>query len=102
MSNVSWQPFYTGVTSNLFRRAFQHKQHRPGSYTAQYNIDRLLWYRQFHEVRHAIAYEKVVKKYSRAKKLTLIRKLNPNGDDLSRDWFKPEWFRGEIAVSRKP
>jgi predicted GIY-YIG superfamily endonuclease len=72
------------------------------SYTAQYNIDRLLWYRQFHEVRHAIAYEKVVKKYSRAKKLTLIRKLNPNGDDLSRDWFKPEWFRGEIAVSRKP
>ena len=100
MSNASWQPFYTGVTSNLFRRAFQHKQHWPGSYTARYNIDRLLFYVEFRSITHAIAYEKLLKRYSRAKKIALIRKMNPNGDDLSRDWFKPEWFRGEIAVRK--
>lgn len=99
MSNASWKPFYTGVTSALFRRVFQHKQHWSGSYTTRYNIDRLLYYEEFHDVRHAIAYEKLLKRHSRAKKIALIRKMNPNGEELSREWFKPEWFKGEIAPS---
>lgn len=99
MSNASWKPFYTGVTSNLFQRAFQHKQHWSGSYTARYKLDRLLYYMEFHDVHHAIAYEKLLERHSREKKIALIRKMNPNGDDLSREWFKPEWFKGKIARS---
>ena len=86
MSNTSWQPFYTGITSNLPRRVSEHQRHEPGSYTALYNIDRLLYYEQYRDVRHAIAREKTLKRYTRAKKLALIRKMNPNGDDLSREW----------------
>ena len=92
MSNESWRPFYTGVTSELPQRVWQHQQHEPGSYTAQYNIDRLFYYERYQNVFHAIARGKTLKRYTRAKKLALIRKINPHGDDLSRDWgtqFKP-------------
>ena len=88
MSNASWQPFYTWVTSNLPKRAFEHKQHQPDAYTTRYNIDRLLYYERYQYVASAIAREKTLKRYTRVKKLALIRKMNPNGDDLGRGWFK--------------
>lgn len=96
MSNASWQPFYTGITSNLPKRVCQHQAHEPGSYTAHYKIDRLLYYERYRDVSRAIAREKTLKRYTRAKKLALIRKMNPRGDDLSREWglqFTPDAVR---------
>ena len=60
---------YVGLTNNLRRRAGEHREHRPGSYTAEYNIDRLLYFERFQYVRSAIAREKELTDWNRALKL---------------------------------
>ena len=79
---------YIGMTNNLHRRVAEHREHRPGAYTAQYNIDRLLYFERFQYVRSAIAREKELKDLNRARKIELIEKVNPTWEDLAADWFK--------------
>jgi len=59
-----------------------------GAYTAQYNIDRLLYFERFHYVRSAIARDKELKDWNRAHKIELIEKVNPTWVDLAAGWFK--------------
>jgi putative endonuclease len=78
---------YTGVTGNLYRRIRQHKEHAIEGFTADYDITRLLYFEPYREVLDAIAREKQLKGWTRAKKVALIEKNNPKWEDLARDWY---------------
>ncbi len=74
---------YTGVTSLLKRRVYEHKiKLHPDSFTAKYSVDKLGYYEIFERVTDAIAREKQIKGSSRANKLALIESMNPNWEDL--------------------
>ena len=88
MTNVSWKPLYTGFTSNMVRRAAEHKDNTFDGYTGRYKIDRLVYFEVFRYSNNAINREKQLKKWSRAKKIALVKSKNPKWDDLSREWFK--------------
>jgi putative endonuclease len=74
---------YTGVTSDLLHRVFEHKDKaHPNSFTAKYNVNRLVWYQEFDDITDAIAHEKRVKKWRRIWKIEMIEADNPEWDDL--------------------
>ncbi len=80
---------YIGVTNSLERRAWQHKNKATAGFTACYAVDRLVYYEDFRDVTDAIAREKQLKAGSRAKKIALIEKENPEWNDLSERLFGP-------------
>ncbi len=91
--------FYVGFSNSLMRRMAEHREHRPGSYTARYRIDRLVYYEHHQYVINAIHREKIVKKLSRARKIALIESINPTWQDLSLKWDDPEPVRcGELRL----
>jgi len=73
---------YTGVTSNLPRRAFEHREGLIKGFSAKYGCKMLVWYELRETMTEAIAREKQIKAGSRAKKLALIEALNPEWEDL--------------------
>lgn len=78
---------YTGSTSDLMRRLYQHKHKLVKGFTAKYNIDKLIFFQEFSDVRDAIAAERKIKGWVRSKKDELITKFNPEWKDLSEGWF---------------
>ncbi len=91
MTNRS-KTLYIGVTNNLARRAWQHKQGTGSEFTARYKLDRLVYYERFVDVRRAIAREKEIKGWLRVRKIALIVSTNPAWRDLSAEWqdqYKP-------------
>jgi putative endonuclease len=81
---------YTGVTNNLQRRVYQHKHKLVPGFTCTYNITRLVYYEETSDVRAAIAREKQIKGWLRAKKIALIESMNPGWEDLSLQWTEEE------------
>ncbi len=81
--------FYVGVTNNIERRVREHKAREHEGFTARYNINRLVWYQIFGDIRDAIAREKQLKSWRREKKIRLIESKNPTWQDLSEEWGKP-------------
>ncbi|MDR1565291.1 MAG: GIY-YIG nuclease family protein [Oscillospiraceae bacterium] len=73
---------YSGVTSNLVQRVYQHKNKLIAGFTCNYNIDKLGYYEVFDLISDAIAREKQIKAGSRESKLELIERSNPNWNDL--------------------
>jgi putative endonuclease len=85
MTNQS-RTLYTGVTNDLERRVTEHKSGTVPGFTSKYNVTQLVWYESFTDVRDAIAAEKRIKGWNRAKKIALIETMNPNWEDLARSW----------------
>ena len=79
---------YTGVTSNLQKRIYEHKTKQVKGFTSKYNCDKLVWFEQTDDISAAIAREKQIKAGSRKKKIALIETVNPAWDDLALDWFE--------------
>ena len=77
---------YIGVTSNLQKRVYQHKNKLIDGFTKRYDVTRLVNIEVFGDARDAIQREKQLKKWRRSKKLDLIRMENPTWRDLSEDW----------------
>jgi putative endonuclease len=77
---------YTGMTNSLDRRVFEHKHHLVPGFTAKYDCNRLVWFDEWSDVRSAIAREKQIKGWTRAKKIELIQTLNPHWNDLAENW----------------
>ncbi len=77
---------YVGVTSDLERRIFEHKQKLVTGFTARYNVNRLVYFEETLEVTSAILREKQLKGWTRAKKIALLESVNPEWRDLSKDW----------------
>jgi putative endonuclease len=84
---------YTGVTNNLRRRIREHREKRAEGFTAKYNITRLVYFESFVDIRNAIEREKQVKAWTRAKRIGLVESVNPEWNDLSREWDQPQTFR---------
>jgi len=74
--------FYVGVTNNLIRRVYEHKNKLVKGFTSKYNIKKLVYYEVFSDVRDAIYREKQIKSWSRKKKIEMIEKFNPEWKDL--------------------
>jgi putative endonuclease len=77
---------YVGMTNDLQRRVWQHKQKLIHGFTKRYNITRLVYYEETPDVKAAIAREKQIKGWARRKKMDLVESLNPGWKDLSGDW----------------
>ena len=73
---------YTGVTSNLIKRVYEHKNKLTPGFTAAYGTDKLGYYEMHSSIESAIEREKQLKSGSRKKKLKLIEMANPNWDDI--------------------
>ncbi len=73
---------YTGVTSDLKKRVFEHKNNLVEGFTKKYKVHNLVHYEQISDINVAIEREKILKKWNRAWKLNLIEKDNPNWEDL--------------------
>ncbi|MBI3313174.1 MAG: GIY-YIG nuclease family protein [Candidatus Omnitrophica bacterium] len=73
---------YTGVTSNLKKRIYEHKNKFVDGFSKQYNLNKLVYYEMFESILDAITREKQIKAGSRKKKLDLIIRNNPNFEDL--------------------
>ncbi len=74
---------YTGVTSNLSKRVYQHENSLTPGFTARYNVDILVYYQEFPTMLEAITAEKRIKGWNRAKKIALIKTMNPELKDLN-------------------
>ncbi len=82
-SNKLHTVFYTGVTSDLIGRLWDHKNKTyPNSYTAKYNCDKLVYYFFYPHIEEAIAAEKAIKGGSRKSKIQLVNSINPEWKDL--------------------
>jgi putative endonuclease len=85
LTNYSNEVIYVGVTSNLTKRVFEHKNKLIDGFTKKYNVNKLVYYERFEDALSAITREKQLKAGSRQKKLNLITKENPQFDDLYQD-----------------
>ncbi len=78
---------YTGITDDIYRRIWEHKNDVNSEFTRDYRVHRLVYYETFKYVNNAIAREKTIKGWLRSKKVALIRSTNPTWEDLSESWF---------------
>lgn len=82
MTNIGNNVLYTGVTNNLKRRVFEHKEKLVEGFTKKYNIVKLVYYEIFEDIENAILREKQIKGGSRQKKIDLINSMNRDWKDL--------------------
>ena len=88
LTNKKNGTLYTGVTNDLEKRCYEHKtKTQSNSFTAKYNVRKLVWYVGGEDINEAIALEKKIKNRGRAWKIELIEKINPEWNDLSIDIF---------------
>ena len=85
---------YTGVTSNLVQRVWQHREAVIDGFTKRHGCKLLAWYELHSTMEYAIAREKQIKGWLRSRKIALIERSNPTWEDLANDWF-------DNSISRK-
>ena len=86
LSNWNNKVLYVGMTNNLERRLFEHKNKMVEGFTKKYNLNKLVYYELTNDVNSAIKREKEIKKWRREKKINLVESLNPTWEDLSREF----------------
>ena len=82
LASIKNGTLYTGVTSDLVKRVYEHKSKAIDGFSKQYNVDRLVYFEQHTTMPNAIQREKNIKHWSRKWKLNLIEKDNPDWNDL--------------------
>ena len=83
LANATNTVIYTGVTSNLIRRIWEHREKAdPKSFTAKYDVHKLVYFEETGDVRVALEREKQIKGWNRARKNKLVEKKNPKWEDL--------------------
>lgn len=86
MTNKNHTVLYTGVTSDLVKRMYEHRNKiYETSFTKKYNVDKLVYYEIFHSIEEAILREKQIKGGSRKRKIDLINSINPKWQDLTNE-----------------
>ena len=88
LTNWSSRVIYTGVTNNLERRLYEHKNKSVKGFTEKYNVNKLVYFDSTTDIKAAIAREKQIKGWTRNKKNALIESINPQWNDLSENWGK--------------
>ena len=87
MTNKTKTVLYTGVTNNLKRRVYEHKNKLIDGFTKRYNVNSLIYYEEYLDINEAILREKSIKNLIRIKKESLVNETNPEWKDLS-DFLK--------------
>jgi len=87
MTNKS-KTLYAGVTHNLERRVYEHKNKLVERFTKRYNITKLVYYEETNNMHSAIEREKQIKGWLRKRKIALIESMNPKWTDLSDEWLR--------------
>jgi putative endonuclease len=85
MTNKHNTVIYTGVTSNLKKRVYEHKEKLVDGFTKKYNVNKLVYYEIFDNIRDALSREKQIKAGSRKKKMDLIKSINPEFGNMNDD-----------------
>jgi len=88
LSNKTDSTIYVGVTNNLIRRIYEHKNKLIDGFTKRYNVDKLVYFEVFDSIEEAIKQEKQLKAGSRQKKMDLVNKNNIHWNDLYEDICK--------------
>lgn len=88
MTNKINTVLYTGMTDNLVKRAWQHKNKLADGFTAKYNLNKLVYYETFEDINETIKREKQIKNWKREWKINLIKNKNPNFEDLYKTLIK--------------
>lgn len=86
LTNKTNTVLYTGVTNNLERRLYEHKNKLIAGFTSKYNVNKLVYYSSTSDINDAIAFEKRIKGWRRSKKNVLVETQNPDWKDLSETW----------------
>ena len=86
LTNFNNKVMYIGVTNNLERRLYEHKNHIADGFTSKYNVNKLVYYETTNNPREAIEREKQLKGWSRLKKNRLVESVNPGWISLSEGW----------------
>ena len=86
LSNWSDSVLYIGVTGNLHRRLYEHRNHLVDGFTSKYNTHKLVYFEETNDIYSALSREKQLKGWTRKKKNDLITKMNPEWKDLSANW----------------
>ena len=86
MSNKNRTVLYIGVTSNIIRRVFEHKEGIGSIFTSRYNLTDLLYVEEIYGMKNAISREKQLKRWQKEWKWNLIKENNPSFKDLAADW----------------
>ncbi len=86
LTNWNNKVMYVGMTNNLERRIYEHKNKLINGFTKKYNINKLVYYEETSDVNSALSREKEIKKWRREKKDTLVLNSNPEWKDLSDEW----------------
>ncbi len=89
---------YIGMTNNLSRRVFEHKNDLTDGFSKQYRCHRLVYYESFDDVNKAIDREKQLKRRNRSKKVWLIERRNPTWEDLAAEWFTRHMYQPDKQV----
>lgn len=82
MTNKMNTVLYVGVTNDLIKRIYQHKNHLASGFTSKYKIEKLVYYEIFEDINEAIKREKQIKNWHREWKMNLIKSKNPEFEDL--------------------
>ena len=85
LTNWNNKVLYTGVTNDLVKRVYQHKNKLAEGFTKKYNLNKLVYFETTNDVTSAIAREKQIKGWLRTKKNELVESINPEWRDLSDD-----------------
>jgi putative endonuclease len=95
-----------GITNSIYNRTLQHKGKETPGFTSKYDVDRLVYYEVFTNVRAAIRREKEIKGWTRKKKIALIESVNPKWQDLAEGWGEelppPSWKIRDPAGDQQP
>jgi putative endonuclease len=86
LTNRNDKVMYVGVTSDLERRVFENKKKTIPGFTERYNVNKLVYFEETHDIYAAVAREKEIKKWRRKKKNDLVVAVNPQWKDLSEGW----------------
>ncbi len=94
LTNYKETTFYIGVTGNLQKRIWEHKNKVVEGFTNKYNVDRLVYYELTEDVESALNREKLLKRWHRQWKINLIKEMNPEFKDLYNNLQDPETSSG--------
>ena len=86
LTNRTNTVLYVGVTNNLQRRLYEHKNELADCFTKRYHVHKLVYFETTTDVKAAIGREKQIKSWSRARKNSLVETMNPKWEDLSLNW----------------
>ena len=98
LQSASRRALYIGMTNNLHKRVWQHRNYLLEGFTDDYNAIRLVYWKSFDDVRNAIDREKQLKRWRRDKKVWLIERMNPGWKDLAAQWHETQGPSTSVLV----